>query len=73
LFISRRFHRLTQCALLVSGLPSLLKLAVPDDMLATAKNALSEHTISRTSREWVFQVAGCPPTRARLYFQNGIP
>ncbi|ORX72944.1 hypothetical protein DL89DRAFT_265117 [Linderina pennispora] len=59
--------------ILVFGLPSLHKLAVPDDMLATAKNSLSEHTISRTCRECVFQVVGYLPTRVRLYLQNGIP
>ncbi|ORX72971.1 hypothetical protein DL89DRAFT_265135 [Linderina pennispora] len=59
--------------ILVSGLPSLLKLVVPDDMLFTVKDALSEHIISRESSEGAPQVVGYLPTRTILYLRNGIP
>ncbi|ORX64237.1 hypothetical protein DL89DRAFT_303379 [Linderina pennispora] len=59
--------------ILVSGLPFLLKLAVPDDMLSTAKGALSEHTISREFSKEALQVVGYLPDRTALYLRDGIP
>ncbi|ORX64119.1 hypothetical protein DL89DRAFT_272692 [Linderina pennispora] len=58
---------------LVSGLPSLLKLVVPGDMLSTAKEALSEHAISRGFSEGMVQIVGYLPTRTIFYLRNGIP
>ncbi|ORX72946.1 hypothetical protein DL89DRAFT_265119 [Linderina pennispora] len=58
---------------LVSGLPSLLKLAVPDDILSTVKNALSERGVSHESNERVPQVVGYLPARLAYYLERGIP
>ncbi|ORX70926.1 hypothetical protein DL89DRAFT_267034 [Linderina pennispora] len=51
---------------LVSGLPSLLKLAVPEDMLTSAIDALSTHAISRESNEGVLQVVGYRQKRGMI-------
>ncbi|ORX64236.1 hypothetical protein DL89DRAFT_272594 [Linderina pennispora] len=58
---------------LVSGLPSLLKLAVPDDILSTVKGALSERGVSQELNERTLQVVGYLPDKAALYLRDGIP
>ncbi|ORX72957.1 hypothetical protein DL89DRAFT_265130 [Linderina pennispora] len=59
--------------ILVSGLPSLLKLAVLDNILSTVKDVLSERGVSQESNEKVLQVVGYRPKRAWFYHDFGIP